>query len=189
MTRPIALPDPPLADPSVGIVLRPWAATPADAEALAAAWADPEIAAATRVPDDTSADAAARWIAREPARRAAGRSLDLVVAPLVGGDAVLGEVGLTTIDRERRRAEMSWWIAAGHRGRGLGGRAARLLADWALSPAGDFDQVWARIAPGNSASARVAAAAGLVELGPGGGTVVWARSRRPTPRDPPSRPA
>jgi RimJ/RimL family protein N-acetyltransferase len=168
VARPIALPDPALADPSAGIVLRPWAATSTDAEAVAAAWADPEIAATSRVPDDISVAAAARWVAREPARRSAGRSLDLV----------LGEVGLATIDRARRRAEMSWWIAAGHRGQGLAGRAARLLADWALSPAGDFDQVWARIAPGNRASARVAAAAGLVELGPGGGTVVWARTRR-----------
>jgi RimJ/RimL family protein N-acetyltransferase len=46
-----------------------------------------------------------------------------------------------------------------------------------LSPAGDLDQVWARIAPGNAASARVAAAAGLVELGNGGGTAVWTRAR------------
>jgi RimJ/RimL family protein N-acetyltransferase len=177
VTRPIALPDPPLVDPSAGIVLRPWAATPADAQALAAAWADPEIAAASRVPDDTSVAAAARWIAGEPGRRAAGRSLDLVVAPLDGGGAVLGEVGLTTIDRERRRAAMSWWIAAGLRRRGLARAATRLLADWALSPAGDLDQVWARIAPGNEASARVAAAAGLVELGGGGGRAVWARTR------------
>lgn len=178
MARPIALPDPALADPSAGIVLRPWAATSTDAEAVAAAWADPEIAATSRVPDDISVAAAARWVAREPARRSAGRRLDLVIAPLERGDVVLGEVGLATIDRARRRAEMSWWIAAGHRGQGLAGRAARLLADWALSPAGDFDQVWARIAPGNRASARVAASAGLVELGPGGGTVVWARTRR-----------
>ena len=177
MTRPIALPDPPLADPSTGIVLRPWAPTPTDAEALAAAWADPEIAAAARVPDDTSLAAAARWIAGDPGRRAAGLSLDLVVAALDGGDAVLGEVGLTTIDRERRRAEMGWWIAAEYRGRGLAGAAARLLADWALSPVGGLDQVWARLTPGNAASARVAAAAGLVELGAAGGTAVWARTR------------
>jgi RimJ/RimL family protein N-acetyltransferase len=177
VTRPIALPDPPLADPSTGIVLRPWAPTPTDAEALATTWADPEIAAATRVPDDTSLAAAARWIAGDPGRRAAGTSLDLVVGSLDCGDAVLGEVGLTTIDRERRRAEMSWWIAAGHRGRGLAGAAARLLADWALSPAGDLDQVWARVAPDNAASAGVAAAAGLVELGSAGGTAVWARTR------------
>jgi RimJ/RimL family protein N-acetyltransferase len=177
VTRAIALPDPPLADPPAGIVLRPWAPTLADAEALAAAWADPEIAATTRVPDDTSIVAATRWIAREPARRAAGRSLDLVIGLFDGGDAVLGEVGLTTIDRQRRRAEMSWWIAAGHRNRGLAGAAARLLADWALSPSGDFDQVWAGIDPTNAASARVAAAAGLVELGAGGGTAVWARTR------------
>lgn len=189
-------PAPGLVDAAAGIRLRPWTTRPADVAALVAAWADPAIAAADRVPDDVSADAAARWLAADAGRRRAGRSLDLVVSPVgddgggtggvepgdVGPDrtgpaAVLGEVGLRNVDRRRRRAEMSWWIAAEHRGRGLAAAAADLLARWALSPAGGgLVQVWARIAPDNVASARSAAAAGFVELGAAAGTRVWARS-------------
>ncbi|HEX6568618.1 MAG TPA: GNAT family N-acetyltransferase [Acidimicrobiales bacterium] len=173
------LPDPPLADPAAGIVLRAWSPTQADVAALVAAWIDPALVAANRVPDDVSPAAAARWIRGEPDRRAAGACLDLVVGPLDGGAAVLGEVGLRNIDRTRRRAEMSWWIAAGHRGRGLAVAGVRLLAGWALSDQAGLDQVWARIDASNPGSARVARAAGFTELGSASGSQVWARRRVP----------
>src|SRR5690606_38694585 len=111
---PLGLPDPPLTDPAAGITLRPWRPTPGDVAALAAAWADPEIAARTAVPDDRSTAAAARWLRGEPGRRATGTCLDLVVAPLVepempapwwDRDAVLGEVGLRNVTAGPRRAE------------------------------------------------------------------------------------
>ena len=147
------LPDPPLADPAAGIVLRPWATDTGDAAALASAWDDPAIAATCGVPEVTSVDAAAAWIAGDEARRAAGRSLDLVIASQEAG-TVLGEVGLRNVDRDRRRAEVSWWIAPEHRGRGLATAGVRLLVDWALSPSGaGLVQVWARIDPANLASA------------------------------------
>lgn len=171
----IAPPDPPLVDPVARIVLRRWALT--DVGALVAAWADPVLAAANGVPGDVSVASATRWIRGEPARRSAGACLDFVVGPLDGADAVLGEVGLRNIDFGRRRAEISWWVAADHRGRGLAVAAARLLADWALSEQAGLDQVWARIDSGNTASSRVAAAVGLAEMGAADGTVVWARSR------------
>jgi hypothetical protein len=209
---PLDLPDPPLSDPTVGIALRPWRRMPGDVAALAAAWADAEIVAHTAVPDDRSTAAAERWIRSDPARRAAGLCLDLVVAPLAGagraagspatgraahappaearqvdraqaagaswaGDAVLGEVGLRNVEVRPRRAEIGWWIAAAHRGRGLAVAATRLLTDWALSGDGGFDQVWARIDPGNPASARVAGEAGFVLLGTAGGAAVWSRTR------------
>jgi RimJ/RimL family protein N-acetyltransferase len=189
--RPVRLPDPPLADERAGIVLRPWAANPGDVAALVAAWSDPLLAAADGVPDEVSAARAARWIRGDAGRRAAGACLDLVIAPAsaggtgvgpaVAGGTVRGEVGLRNIDHERLRAEVSWWLAPQHRGRGLAAAAARLLAGWALSPAGGLDQVWARIDPANASSARVAAAAGLVELGRAGGTTVWSRTRVATP--------
>jgi RimJ/RimL family protein N-acetyltransferase len=210
--RPVRLPDPPLADTRAGIVLRPWAVTPEDVASLVAAWSDPLLAAADGVPDEASAARAACWIRGDARRRAAGACLDLVIAPCsaggsisgaggsvprpvvgaggpvsgpsVPGSAVLGEVGLRSIDQERRRAEVSWWVAPAHRGRGVATAAARLLASWALSPAGGLDQVWARIDPANGSSARVAASAGLVELGSAGGTTVWSRTRAATPPRP-----
>jgi RimJ/RimL family protein N-acetyltransferase len=178
---PLVAPDPPLADQEAGIVLRPWTSTLGDIGALAAAWADPTLRAACRVPADPSAAAAGRWIAGEPRRRAAGVCLDLVIRPLDAEVGVWGEVGLRNVDPVRRRAEIGWWVAAAHRGRGVASAATRLLVDWALSGAGGFAQVWARIEPGNEASARVAASAGLVELGPAAGTVVWSRAHPPAP--------
>lgn len=181
---PARLPDPPLVDDRAGIVLRPWAATPGDVAALVAAWSDPLLAAADGVPEEVSAAGAARWIRGDAERRAAGACLDLVIAPAGarGGDGtVFGEVGLRNIDQARRRAEVSWWLAPEYRGRGVAAAAARLLAGWALSPAGGLDQVWARIDPANTVSARVAAAAGLIELGRAGGTTVWSRTRAATP--------
>lgn len=177
--RPVLLPHPPLADRGAGVALRPWTASARDVAALVAAWSDPVLAAANGVPDDASPAAAARWLRGDAARRAAGACLDLVVGPATGGDEVLGEVGLRNIDPDRRRAEISWWVAADARGRGVAAASARLLADWALSEQGDLDQVWARIDPTNTSSARVAAAAGLVELGSAAGSVVWARTRAP----------
>ena len=173
---PIALPAPPLADPAAGIVLRPWATEAADAVALASAWDDPAIVATCGVPEVTSVDAAAAWIAGDEARRAAGRSLDLAIASDEAG-AVLGEVGLRNVDRVRRRAEVSWWIAPEHRGRGLATAGLRLVVDWALSRSGiGLVQLWARIDPANVASARVAAAAGMSTLGVVAGAEVWART-------------
>jgi RimJ/RimL family protein N-acetyltransferase len=177
---PLRLPDPPLVDAAAGIRLRPWEATDADADALAAAWQDPAVAAANPVPADRSPVAAARWLGSEPRRRAAGVALDLVACPLAGPPVVLGEVGLRNVDGGRGRAEVGWWVAADHRGRGVARAAVRLLVDWALDRAG-LVQVWARVAPGNTASAQVAAAAGLARLGAAGGADVWARGG-PVPR-------
>jgi RimJ/RimL family protein N-acetyltransferase len=186
----VALPDPPLVDRDAGVVLRPWAPTPGDVAALVAAWTDPVLAAANGVPDDVSAAAAARWIRGDADRRAAGTCLDLVIGRAGGDDdTVLGEAGLRNIDRQRRRAEISWWVGAEHRGQGLAVTAAGLLVGWALSAPGGLDQVWARIDPANTSSGRVAAAVGLAPLGPAGGTVVWARTTAaPAPPSPvPSR--
>lgn len=181
---PLVLPDPPLRDAAAGVVLRPWALDHGDVTALAAAWADPVLVAANGVPADVSAAGAARWICGDARRRSGGTCLDLVIGPVDGARTVLGEVGLRNIDLARRRAEISWWVAAEHRRRGRAVAAVRLLVGWALSAPGGLDQVWARIDPSNTASARVADRAGLVVLGPADGTVVWSVSRaalRPTP--------
>jgi ribosomal-protein-alanine N-acetyltransferase len=168
---PVPLPDPPLVDGELR--LRPW--TAGDAAALSAAWGDPEVARFTGVPADRSEAAARRWIEGDGARRAAGRSLDLVVD--VDGQ-VAGEVGL--VDRPGRPgvAEVGWWIGPAHRGRGLAARAVRLLAGWALG-ALELSALEAVCDPANPASAAVARRAGFTPDGaiwgfgggPGPGTV------------------
>jgi RimJ/RimL family protein N-acetyltransferase len=182
--RRLVLPDPPLADTAAGILLRAWSASPEDAAALAAAWADPDVAAAHRLPADVSVAAAARWLRGDVERRRRGVALDLVVGPLSGESAVLGEVGLRNVDRVTRRAELSWWTAPGHRGRGVASAAARLLTDWARRPPLGLVQIWCRIDPANPRSAGVAAAAGLVRLGTAAGHDVWASATPPAPTSP-----
>jgi RimJ/RimL family protein N-acetyltransferase len=163
----LTLPDPPLADAGVGIVLRPWSSgrapgSPDDAPALAAAWADPGVAAHTVVPPDATEAAARRWIAGEAVRRRRGLALDLVIATASAGeaslpaagsapdrpglppdagagaapgapDAVLGEVGLAHLDPDGR-AEVGFWLAPAARGRGVATAAVRLLTGFALRP-------------------------------------------------------
>lgn len=153
LRRAIPLPDPPLDDGHLS--LRPW--RPDDAPVLAAAWADPDVARWTGVPPRADLPAAAAWISGEADRRARGLALDLVV---VVDDEVVGEVGLVD-DPERDEAEIGWWVAPDHRGRGHATTAARLLATWALDEL-SVTSVRALCHRANPASARVAEAAGFV---------------------------
>jgi RimJ/RimL family protein N-acetyltransferase len=147
------LPDPPLTD---GVVLlRPWRVQ--DAPMLSAAWHDPEIRRWLPVPAHADPVVAARWIARTPSLRAAGRSLDLVVSD-PSGDVVLGEVGCTP-GVAPGEVDLGWWIAPEARGRGLAARSLRLFVPWVhkvlgMSPIAVID-------PGNTPSWRVAAAVGV----------------------------
>lgn len=153
LRRPIPLPDPPLQDGP--LELRPW--RPGDGAALAAAWADPEVVRWTGVPEATDAAAAELWIAGEADRRARGLALDLAIER---DGAVVGEVGLVDVDGRPGTAEMGWWIAPEHRGRGIAADAARLVASWAVDEL-SVTTVVARCHPDNPASGAVAAAAGF----------------------------
>jgi ribosomal-protein-alanine N-acetyltransferase len=141
------------------LVLRPWA--PADAGALAAAWADADIAHWTAVPTDRSETAAAAWIAGWDERRRRGLSLDLVVAAVTDEATVLGEVGAAFVTRP---PQVGWWLLPGARGRGLATRAVRLFCD-RLFAAGAATELVADIDPGNPASRAVAIGAGFTPTG------------------------
>ena len=154
--HPLPLPDPPLSDGDLH--LRPWHLD--DVPVLVAAWSDPEIARWTGVPEHHDAEAAARWISGDADRRARGVSLDLVA---VVDDAIVGEVGLSAVDRRRRTGEIGWWVAAHRRGRGLGTRAVALVAEWAVTEL-SIDAVVARCHEENPASSGVARAAGFWPL-------------------------
>ena len=122
---PLDLPRPTLGDGR--IVLRPW--EPRDAEALVAAWHDPEVARWTAVPPDPSLVAARRWIASNPRLREQGLSLDLVISDPHG--RVLGEVGLSGRAPDGT-TEIGFWVAPEHRRQGVASRALRLVSTWAL---------------------------------------------------------
>lgn len=164
--------DPDLAVPSLR--LRRWEA--GDAPALAAAWADPSIAARAAVPAQATPEAAAAWIDGWDGRADAGLALDLVIGPPEGGSAVWGEVGLAPIDWARGVAEIGYWLTPPMRGRGVATAAVDLLAAWALD-ALPISPVVARIDPGATASAAVVARAGFARRGLlASGHDLWART-------------
>jgi RimJ/RimL family protein N-acetyltransferase len=142
---------------TVQVGLRPW--RPADAEALAAAWADPEIARWTAVPEDRSVEAAARWIAGWDERRRRGLALDLVVTA-ADDDAVLGEVGVAFVTEP---PTMGWWVVAAARGQGVATAAVRRFVEDFLP----VDEVVAEVDEANPASVAVARAAGFTIVTPG----------------------
>jgi RimJ/RimL family protein N-acetyltransferase len=137
------------------VVLRPWA--PADAGALAVAWADPDIARWTAVPDDGSVEAAATWIAGWDERRRRGLALDLVITAAGAEATVLGEVGATFVARP---PQVGWWLLPVARGRGWARRAVRVFGDEVLA-AGAATELVADVDPANPASRAVAVAAGF----------------------------
>jgi RimJ/RimL family protein N-acetyltransferase len=167
MVPSLPLPDPPLAD---GVIrLRRWgeagrAGVATDAEALAAAWADPDVQRWSAVPPPAqrSVSHAARWIGDEAARRRDGLALDLVISPATEAQ-VLGEVGLAPIDWDAVTADIGWWVAPTARGGGIATRAVGLLAGWARTTL--RLAIVAAVDPANRASRRVAERAG-VDLAP-----------------------
>jgi RimJ/RimL family protein N-acetyltransferase len=155
----LPLPDPPLVDEELS--LRAW--DPADAEALATAWVDPEVVRWTGVPDAHDLAAARRWIDGDLARRQRGLSLDLVIE--VGG-AVAGEVGLAAFDPRAGQAEIGWWLVGEHRGQGLATRAVQIVSAWALDEL-CLERLVAACHPDNPASGAVARRAGFRGPEPG----------------------
>jgi RimJ/RimL family protein N-acetyltransferase len=167
----IVLPIPDLGDELVR--LRPWRV--GDADALVAAWHDPEIVAGSSPPAVRSEEAAVRWIQGWDQRRVAGLAVDLVVAD-PGDDRVLAEVGLSRFDPRRRAAMIGWWVAAPERGRGVAGRAVEMLVDWSLEAG--LEALVAEITEGNVASVQVAERCGFVMLRPATAAVPAVYSRR-----------
>ena len=139
------------------IGLRPW--RPADAPALAAAWADPDIARWTAVPEDRSVEAAARWIAGWDDRRRRGLALDLVVTAADDDATVRGEVGVAFVTDP---PTMGWWVLAPARGRGVATAAVRRFLDEFLP----VDDVVAEVDEANPASIAVARAVGFEGVPP-----------------------
>jgi RimJ/RimL family protein N-acetyltransferase len=146
--------------------LRPWGGLDGDAAALAAAWADPDVARWTEVPGDGSLEVAERWIAGQTARMAEGRVLDLVVYRDDHGYGPVGEVGLVAADEEHALVEVGWWLSPSARGRGLATAAVDLVTSWVLSDDVGARTAYALVHPDNPRSIAVAERAGYRAAGP-----------------------
>ncbi len=129
----------------------------ADLEPVAAASLDPEVLRWTRVPDDNDARAMAEWIGEW--RSGSGEELHLVIAD-AGSDELLGAIGIPRIERDERRCEIGYWLAAGARGRGVATRAVRLLAAW-IFEALPVDRIGIAAERDNAGSCAVAERAGF----------------------------
>jgi [ribosomal protein S5]-alanine N-acetyltransferase len=75
-------------------------------------------------------------------------------------DAVTGErLGNIALDHDGRAGEVSYWIAAGARGRGVAARALALFSSWSFQTTG-LEELWLCVHRENVASERTALRAG-----------------------------
>jgi len=75
-------------------------------------------------------------------------------------DAVTGErLGNIALSHDGRAGEVSFWVAAPARGRGVAARALTLFSLWSFQNAG-LDELWLRVHRENVASQRTAVRAG-----------------------------
>ena len=155
---PIPLPDPPLTDGS--IALRPW--VPGDAPAVTAACQDPEIPRWTVVPHNYTQRHAREFIDGTASDLAAGRELALAIVDT--DDRLLGALRVSNFDWPDLKAEIGYWVAAEARRLGIGARATRLLAVWALTGLG-LERIELLANPLNEGSQRLAERAGFTREG------------------------
>jgi len=137
------------------VALRAW--READAPAMVAALADPEIPRWTRVPSPYTARHA-----REFLRRGDELEMSFAIVEAAGDGAILGGIGLR--DLGDGVGQLGYWVAAGARRRGVASDALRLLAGWALEEAG-MGRVQVLASVGNRSSQRTALRAGFEREG------------------------
>jgi signal transduction histidine kinase/RimJ/RimL family protein N-acetyltransferase len=152
--RPRLPPDPPLCDEAVLLRLL----GPDDAEAIAAACSDPEIARWIPVPVPYTLHDALDFVDGVGDGWATGTELTLAIEERASG-ALVGMIGLHSGDAPGR-ASVGYWLAPGARGRGLATRAVRLLATWAFADP-TLERLELTTLVGNDASGRVALRAGF----------------------------
>jgi RimJ/RimL family protein N-acetyltransferase len=145
------------------LVLRPSA--PGDEAALAAGLGDRAVQRwLETVPHPYTLDHARDWVARSARERDAGFMQDFAIT-LADGGAVIGGIAFTPSRREPA-AELGYWLARTHWGKGYGGEAlARVVRHATEECTPRFTRLSARVAPDNIASRRMLARLGFVENG------------------------
>ncbi|PIM66249.1 GNAT family N-acetyltransferase [Streptomyces sp. JV178] len=137
-------------------LLRPWCL--ADAEAVVAAFRDPEIQR-WHVRRADSVEEARTWIEswQSSWRDEAGGHWAVSGAD---GEGLLGRVSLKSLDLADGSAEVAYWMVPTARGEGTCTRAVMTLTKWALEQAG-FHRLELEHSMANQASCRVAIKAGF----------------------------
>jgi ribosomal-protein-alanine N-acetyltransferase len=145
---PLAYPDPPPLNDGI-VLLRRWAET--DLDCIEQATEDPDIPKGTTVAATFTPAEGLAWIERQWSRAENGTGLSQAIADFASGEALGAGVLMT---RQPGTAEIGYWLVPRVRGRGIGSRAVRLLAHWAVKEAG-LARVEAFVVPDNVASQRV----------------------------------
>jgi RimJ/RimL family protein N-acetyltransferase len=131
-----------------------------DFEALTA---DPDVLRFTRVPDSPGDGFAASWIDGYVKAWEDGSRAGFAIVGEEDG-AFLGFAALVQIHLDMGEGELGYIVAPGARGRGVAGRAIRLLAGWAFREVGLMRlEAWIDVA--NEPSIRVVARAGFTYEG------------------------
>ncbi|WP_431044098.1 GNAT family N-acetyltransferase [Streptomyces sp. P1-3] len=125
------------------LVLRPF--EPSDAPAVYAACQDPDIPRWTNVPSPYTRDHAADFVGRICSEGWRDDMTYNFAAVTKDGGALVGAVGLVRLADLRgpeRQAELGYWTAKEHRGRGYTAEAGRALVDWAFTELGVERMEW-----------------------------------------------
>lgn len=141
------------------LILRSW--RPTDATAVLAACQDPEIARWVAIPQPYRPADADAFIesARAMWRDGTGAPFAIVEAET---DRLLGAV--TRFGPDGHQATFGCWVAPEARGRGIGTRSLRLLAEWTFATTSAF-RLDVFIMVGNEASERMVEHAGFQREG------------------------
>jgi [ribosomal protein S5]-alanine N-acetyltransferase len=152
---PLVYPDPELSDGEVR--LRRW--QPKDLECVRQAATDPRIPLFTSVPEVFSAEAALAFIERQWRRLEDGAGISMAIAQ-ASTDLAVGSIWVG-FRAHHGVVALGYWVVPDARGRGVGGRAARLAGDWVLGYEG-IARVEALVQPENVPSQRLLVSAGFV---------------------------
>ena len=147
------------------LALRPWG--PDDAATLHRLLNDFEVCRTlAHVPFPYSRALADAWITEAAEGLAAGTAIHLAVTGPAGeGGQIVGGVGLR-LDRDRRAADLGYWVARRFWGHGVASEAAGRLARWALANL-DIDRLEAASATDNAGSLAVLRRIGFHHAGEG----------------------
>jgi RimJ/RimL family protein N-acetyltransferase len=151
--RRLTAPAPPLADDAVRLEPLDERYVPAFERLMD----DAEIVRHTRVPSKPPNGFAARWVGRYVKGWQDGSCAGFAI--LSEEAAFLGFAAIVDLDLRARQGEIGYVVVGEARGRGVAGRALRLVTDWAIAGLG-LERVELRIDVDNEPSIRVAERAG-----------------------------
>jgi RimJ/RimL family protein N-acetyltransferase len=148
-------PDPPLA--AGAVALRPWAAD--DLPLVEEAAGDPALLVGTTLPKRYTPAEGAAFIERQRSRQTSGEGLALAIT--LDGEAV----GCATLMvRTAAVADLGYWLVRRARGVGVGGKAVRLLVEWALGEP-EITGIEVFVSDDNVASQKLLERLGFVNVG------------------------